>query len=121
MTGGVLSIFTVTGTELLSPAPFVADQDNVVPSVSVVRLFELQPVEDAIPDSGSVTLQLTVTLLVYQPLAPAVPVIVGAITGGVVSLFWNRPKGEREITLPHTMLLAMFCELVTSTHAFPSK
>lgn len=34
------------------------------------------------PDSGSVTLQLTVTLLVYQPFAPAVPVTVGTITDG---------------------------------------
>ena len=38
------------------------------------------------PDSASVVVQLTVTLLVYQPFAPAVPETDGVITGAVVSV-----------------------------------
>src|SRR6266849_6154489 len=37
MTGGVLSILIVIGTELVSPAPFVAEQVKVTPAVSAVR------------------------------------------------------------------------------------
>ena len=37
-------------------------------------------------DSGSVTVHATVTLLLYQPLLPSVPVTFGVITGGVVSV-----------------------------------
>src|SRR5690349_9018575 len=36
-------------------------------------------------DSGSVTVQLTCTLLVYHPLAPSVPLTLGVMTGGVES------------------------------------
>ena len=43
------------------------------------------PLWEVIVESGSVTLQLTETLLVYQPFVPSVPLIVDAITGGVVS------------------------------------
>ena len=62
ITGGVLSILIVTGTELESPAPFVALQVKVTPAVSAVRLVVMHPEEDAIPDSGSETFQATVTL-----------------------------------------------------------
>ena len=34
MTGGVLSILMVIGTELVSPAPLVAEQVKVTPAVS---------------------------------------------------------------------------------------
>jgi hypothetical protein len=121
MTGGVLSILIVTGTKLDRPSPFVAEQVSVVPGVSLVRDVTVQPDEDTIPDSGSLTLQLTLTLLMYQPLVPKVPLIAGTITGGVVSTCWKSAKGEREVTLPHTMLSAVSCEVVTSIHAFPSK
>ncbi len=70
---------------MLTPAPFVAEHVNVVPVVSESIVVVLHPVLDVIPDSGSLTLQLTVTSLVYQPLLPSVPFIVGVITGGVVS------------------------------------
>ena len=83
--GLVLSILTVTELEAESPALFIAEHVRVVPVVSVVRFEMLHPVEEAMPDSASVTDQLTVTLLIYQPLAPAVPVMEGVITGGVVS------------------------------------
>src|SRR4051812_2540043 len=62
-TGGVLSILTVTGTDIDNPARFVAEQVRVVPGVSVVSMVSVQPDEDAMPDSGSITPQLTVTLL----------------------------------------------------------
>lgn len=86
ITGGVASLLIVTFLELIRPAPFVAEQVSVRPEVSVVMGVEPHPVEDAIPDSGSVALQVTVTLLTYQPLSPSVPVTVGEITGGVLSM-----------------------------------
>ena len=80
MLGGVLSIFIVTGAELVSPAPFVAEQVSVTPAVSAVSVVvELQPEDDAIPDSESLTFQVTVTLLSYQPLLPSVPEMCGMI------------------------------------------
>src|ERR1700720_1493766 len=85
MRGGVLSILTVAETDAERPTPFVARHVNVAPAVSAVSVVGVQPEEDAIPDSGSVTFQLTPTLLVYQPLLPNVPVICGTMTGGVVS------------------------------------
>ncbi len=84
-TGGVWSILMVTETELCNPAPLVAEQVKVTPGVSAVSVVLPQPVEDVTPDSGSVTVQLTVTLLRYHPLFPSVPEICGTITGGVVS------------------------------------
>ena len=85
MTGGALSILTTTGRELESPAPLTAEQVSVVPVVFAFRVAGLHALEDEMPDSGSVTLQLTVTLPVYQPLPPSVPAICGTMTGGVVS------------------------------------
>src|SRR5262245_7792485 len=75
----------VTGTEVDRPAELLAEQVRVTPAVSAVRLVGVHPVEDAIPDSGSDTLQFTVTALRYQPLLPSLPVICGLITGGVTS------------------------------------
>ena len=73
------------GTDVEMPTPLVAEQVRVRPAVSAVRLVGAHPVEDVIPDSGSVTLQLTVTALRYQPLLPSAPVIWGVIIGGVIS------------------------------------
>ena len=86
MTGGVLSILMVTGTDIDRPAPFVAEHVRVVPAVSFVRVVGEHELEEAMPDSGSVTFQLTVKLLRYQPFVPNVPETLGTITGGVVSL-----------------------------------
>ena len=80
-----MSILIDCKAEADNPAPFVAEHCSVTPAVSAVRLVVAQPEDDAIPDSGSLTIQLTVTLLVYQPLLPKVPVISGAMIGGVVS------------------------------------
>ena len=83
--GPVLSILIVTEAEPERPALFVAEQVSVVPDVSEVRLEAVQPVEVLMPDSVSVTVQLTVTSLVYQPFDPAVPEMDGVITGAVLS------------------------------------
>src|SRR4029453_15956080 len=56
-----------------------------VPAVSFESVAGSQPDDDAMPDSGSEMVQPTVTALVYQSLAPAVPARAGAIDGGVVS------------------------------------
>jgi hypothetical protein len=83
----VRSIFTVTEAEFDKPAPLVALQVSVVPAagVSVLRVVVVQPVDEAIPDSGSETDQVTVTDPLFQPLALALGVTVAVITGGVVS------------------------------------
>ena len=58
ITAGVWSILIVSGTELDSPAPLVAEHVNVAP---VVRIVGTQPVEEAMPVSGSEVFQVTVT------------------------------------------------------------
>jgi hypothetical protein len=83
--GPLLSTLTVTDTDSVRSAPFVAVQVNVVPAVSPATFASSQPDELAIPDSGSATLHVTVALLVYQSSAPVVPLTAGVITGGVVS------------------------------------
>ena len=85
ITGAVLSSLMVIGTEVDRPTALLAEQVRVTPAVSAGRLVGAHPVEDVIPDSGSDTLQFTVTALRYQPLLPNVPVICGVITGGVTS------------------------------------
>jgi hypothetical protein len=84
MVGAVASRLIVTDWEAVPPA-LVAVHVSVVPVVSDVIVVEPQPDEDEIAESGSVTVQLTVTLLVYQPLFPSVPLTLGVITGGVLS------------------------------------
>jgi hypothetical protein len=82
--GAVASRLIVTDFES-EPPVLVAEHVNVAPEVSEVTLLGPQPVCEVTVESGSVTVQVTETLLVYQPLFPSVPVIVGVITGGVVS------------------------------------
>jgi hypothetical protein len=76
----------VTDCELKRPAPLVAEHVRLVPGVSLDRLIGEHEFEEATPDSGSVALQVTVTLLWYQPFVPMVPLMVGVISGGVVSV-----------------------------------
>ena len=72
VTGAVLSILIdAVVTVVDRPALFVAVQVAVTPLVSAERTVGAQVVR--MPDCASVTVQLTVTLLVYQPLLPAVP------------------------------------------------
>lgn len=81
---GVASRWMVTDFVAVPPE-LVAEQVSVVPAVSALMLVLPQPVVEEIVESGSVTLQDTLTSLVYQPLLPAVPDTLGVITGGVES------------------------------------
>ena len=85
--GAVRSIFTVTEAEFDKPALLVTVQVSVVPSsgVSLLRVVIAHPLDEAIPDSGSETDQLTVTGPLFQLLLLAVGVTAGVITGAVVS------------------------------------
>src|SRR5512132_2088190 len=76
-TGGVLSILNVRLLLAVDvPSTFDAEHVSVTPDVSAVSVFASQPLELAAP----VTTQLTVTLLVYQPFVPSVPVIASVIS-----------------------------------------
>jgi hypothetical protein len=86
----------VTEPELERPAPFVAEQVTCVPTVSVVKVVDPQPEDEAMPDSGSETVQLTVTSLLYQPL----PLALGVITGGVLSLITRVKFRVKDCPLP---------------------
>ena len=81
----VWSTLMLTLCEAVPPA-LVATQVKVTPGVSVVTLCVLQPTVMEIADSSSTTLQDTLTLLVYHPLLPRVPVMFGVMTGGVLSI-----------------------------------
>src|SRR5262249_11366967 len=84
--GAVLSIFTVTKLEPEIPTPFIAEHVIIVAAVSESIVVTPQPLVDVMPDSGSNTVHVTVTLLRYQPLFPAVPEICEVTIGGVISL-----------------------------------
>ena len=97
ITGAVRSILVVIEAVLGRPAAFVAEHVRTVPDVSVVRLVVVHPVEDEIPDSGSVTLQLRDTAELFQPLTFGEGVTVGTITGAVVS---NRVMTSGRLAIP---------------------
>src|SRR5438105_3405112 len=94
VSGAVLSILIVDEAEMDRSMPLVAVQSTVVPAVSALSVVVRQPHDVATPDSGSATLQVSATSLVYQPLAPRVPEMVAPIVGGVVSstqaLSWSK-------------------------------
>ncbi len=82
-TGGVASRLNDTVSDDGPPSlEALQVYEKSAPSVDTVTAS--QPDVDAAL-SASVTVQLTVTSLVYQPLLPCVPVIVCAMTGGVES------------------------------------
>ncbi len=97
-TGAVLSILIVTELEFERLRLFVAVQVRVMAAVSTVRFESLQPVEDEIPVSESLTLQLTFTSLIYQPPEPRVPLMFGVMTGPVSSV--ANVSLEQPYTLP---------------------
>src|SRR5262249_34199777 len=69
-----------------SPTPFVAAQVSACPAVFCVRAAAAQPALTlAMPDSGSLVVQFTVTADVYHPFVPSVPLTTGVTTGGVLS------------------------------------
>ena len=84
--GPVSSILTITETEIDRPAPFVALQVIVVPDVSACSTVVPHPVEETMPDSGSETVQLTVTSPLFHPLGLGEGVAVGVITGAEPSM-----------------------------------
>ena len=63
------------------PAASVAEQVRVCPVVSELIVVEPHPVSEVIV-IGAVTVHVTVTSLVYQPLLPSVPEIFGVTVGG---------------------------------------
>src|SRR5437867_11351069 len=89
ITGGVLSIFTVTEFEPGVPAPFVALQVITVPAVSAVSVLSLHSaLLDAIPEPGSFTVHFTVTSVgtpLFQPAALGGGVRVYVMLGGLKS------------------------------------
>ena len=118
ITGAVWSILMVADAEFDNPAPFVAEHVRVVPSVFVMRLAAPHPVVDAIPDSGSTTDQETVTLLVYQPLVPSVPVTVGWMTGEVVSA---EPRMSTQTSLTPKIMSRLFVESIAPPYSRESR
>src|SRR3990172_7298537 len=79
--GAVLSILIVTVYEPVRPSWFVAEQVRLAPAVSVMSVCTSQLLVLVMGDSGSAHAQFTVTLLVYQPFDPRVPVMLGVMTG----------------------------------------
>ena len=90
--GPVVSTLTTTLAWAVRPSVFEALQVTVVPGVSEMVVAS-QPAEVAMPDSGSLTTHATLTALVNQPSAPAVPESWGTIEGGVVSASARRVAG----------------------------
>jgi len=91
--GAVASRLIVTDW-LAEPPPLVAVHVNVTPVVSAVTLVVSQPVDVETADSGSVTDQLTSTLLVYQSSLPKDPVTVGVMIGADESKLESWPISE---------------------------
>jgi hypothetical protein len=82
--GAVLSTLIVLPTVVVPPS-LDAEHVKVAPVVSDVIVVASQPLVDRITDSGSTTVQLSVTLVVYQPFVPSVPKMTGVTCGGVGS------------------------------------
>ena len=70
--GAVVSTLIVLLTVVVPPS-LDAEHVNVAPVVSDVIVVASQPVVDKITDSGSTTVQFSVTLVVYQLFVPSVP------------------------------------------------
>jgi hypothetical protein len=82
--GAVVSTLIVLLTVVVPPS-LDAEHVNVAPVVSDVIVVASQPLVDRITDSGSTTVQFSVTLVVYQPFVPSVPKMTGVTCGGVGS------------------------------------
>jgi len=70
---------------LAEPPALCAWQLDVAPAVSVTKFCMPQPESITTADCASMTLQVTLTSLVYQLFKPRVPVTTLVMTGGVVS------------------------------------
>ena len=86
-TGAVLSSLTVTDLVVTRPTPLVAVHVSVAPvtGVSVVITGVAHPGDVAMPDSGSLTDQVTVTSELFQPARLGAGEVVTLTTGGVRS------------------------------------
>src|SRR5262249_22937768 len=104
--GSVLSILIVTEPDPVNPALLIAVHVSVVPAVSVLSVVVEHPVEEAMLDSGSVMLHVTVTSLRYQLLLPKVPVSMGVITGAVLSDGGGGDANAKLCALPAAIPLA---------------
>src|SRR3954447_19966224 len=82
MTGAIVSDMTPTeALPLLSATSVALPLDVPCSSVNVSELS----LQDFTPDNASSQVQETVTGLVYQPLLPSVPSMIGVRVGGVLS------------------------------------
>jgi hypothetical protein len=72
------------------PHPLVAAHVYVTPCVFSTTFTVPHPLLLAIPVSGSLRFQLSVTVLVYHPFAPATPLTDDAPPAGV----WSPPSGD---------------------------
>jgi hypothetical protein len=104
--GASLSIFSVTES-LADPPALCAEQDEVTLAVLEVKLCVPQPESMTTGESGSLTLHATLTLLVYQPLFPSVPLTTFVITGAVVS--------QLRVTLIEALFVLWAAELSVAT------
>ena len=72
----------------------VALHVRVVLVVSAVRIIESQPISDVMGSPLPSTFQLTVTSVIYQPLLPDRPIIVGVMLGVRDGLY--KARGPRK-------------------------
>ena len=100
--GGVWSILIVTEAEFDMPAPLVAEQVTLVGGVSAVNDILSQPDVEAIPVSGSLTFQLTVTGPMYQLALPTLPAI------------WGRSRARSR-----PLILLALCQVVSEPRVEP--
>ena len=83
--GGVVSILMTTDCDAVKPAPFVAVHVSVVPVVSLIKVAGAHPADDAMPDSGSARIHVTVTPSRCHPAALGGDDSAGAIDGADAS------------------------------------
>src|SRR5690242_10506132 len=84
MVGAVASRFTVTGTVRDPPRLTAVHETVVVPSVDTV-VAGVHPVWLVTGVSGSLTVNETLTVPVYHPFVPCVPVTFDVMSGGLLS------------------------------------
>jgi len=83
---------------------------SFTPEVSLLSVAQLQPEEDSIPGSGSLTLHVTDTSLVYRLLLPTLPRAWAEISGAVLSTE-AEPDGRQKVAMP---LIVLFIEGVSN-------
>ena len=99
--GGELSRLTVTPTDVVPPALVAV---HVIAPTPSPRAVGPQPTGSTTGDSGSVTLQPTVTGTRYQPPGPSAAAgeITGVMTGGVLSSTIGRARSASRNPAPQS-------------------